>query len=118
MVGARVLDVFAGSGALGVEAISRGARWALFVEEDAGAVRVLLGNLERLGLIDPTEVRARAIEVLGQTVERVQRMTWPTHEANERKRRLEDVEQDLLKHDIRLKFSTGELFPPARTPDK
>jgi 16S rRNA (guanine966-N2)-methyltransferase len=50
--GRRVLDLFAGSGALGVEALSRGAASALFVDEDAGAVRVILSNLADLGLIE------------------------------------------------------------------
>jgi 16S rRNA (guanine966-N2)-methyltransferase len=46
--GARVLDLFAGSGALGIEALSRGADAAVFVESDAGAVRVLRENLRSL----------------------------------------------------------------------
>jgi len=48
----RVLDLFAGSGALGVEALSRGAVSALFVDEDAGAVRTILANLAELGLME------------------------------------------------------------------
>lgn len=51
-----VLDIFAGSGALGIEALSRGAAWCCFVEEDAGAVRTLEGNLKSLGLTSRTEV--------------------------------------------------------------
>jgi len=48
--GAAVLDAFAGSGALGLEALSRGARWAGFYEKDAEALRVLQGNIAALGL--------------------------------------------------------------------
>jgi 16S rRNA (guanine966-N2)-methyltransferase len=48
--GAAVLDLFAGSGAGGIEALSRGAASALFVERDAGAVRVIAENLRRTGL--------------------------------------------------------------------
>jgi 16S rRNA (guanine(966)-N(2))-methyltransferase RsmD len=48
--GAVVLDLFAGSGAGGIEALSRGAASALFVERDAGAVRVIVENLRRTGL--------------------------------------------------------------------
>jgi 16S rRNA (guanine(966)-N(2))-methyltransferase RsmD len=48
--GARVLDLFAGSGALGIEALSRGAASATFVERDARAVAVIERNLESLGL--------------------------------------------------------------------
>lgn len=45
-----VLDIFAGSGALGIEALSRGARFCCFVEEDFTAGKTLLGNLKTLGL--------------------------------------------------------------------
>src|ERR1700758_5362053 len=48
--GERVLDLFAGSGALGIEALSRGAARAVFVERGAAAGRVLRENLGSLGL--------------------------------------------------------------------
>jgi 16S rRNA (guanine966-N2)-methyltransferase len=55
---ARVMDLFAGSGALGIEALSRGAAVAVFVERDARASRVLGENLALLGLQgDVAEVR-------------------------------------------------------------
>jgi 16S rRNA (guanine966-N2)-methyltransferase len=47
---ARVLDLFAGSGAMGLEALSRGARSAVFVERDREACRVIQRNLEKLRL--------------------------------------------------------------------
>ena len=47
--GARVLDLFAGSGALGLEALSRGARSVVFVERARGALGVLRANIELLG---------------------------------------------------------------------
>ncbi|MGC9219804.1 MAG: 16S rRNA (guanine(966)-N(2))-methyltransferase RsmD [Solirubrobacteraceae bacterium] len=47
--GARVLDLFAGSGALGIEALSRGAGSAVFVDRAAPAVAAVRSNLERLG---------------------------------------------------------------------
>src|SRR5215218_2705118 len=47
--GARVLDLFAGSGALGLEALSRGAASATFVEQDAKALASLRANLDALG---------------------------------------------------------------------
>lgn len=50
VVGARVLDLYAGSGALGIEALSRGAAHATFVEQDRRAVGVLRQNLSSLGL--------------------------------------------------------------------
>jgi 16S rRNA (guanine966-N2)-methyltransferase len=47
---AAVLDLFAGSGALGIEALSRGAAHATFVERDRGALAALRANLDALGL--------------------------------------------------------------------
>lgn len=48
--GARVLDLFAGSGALGIEALSRGAATAVFVDSSAAAIAAVNRNLEALGL--------------------------------------------------------------------
>ena len=48
--GARVLDLFAGAGTLGIEALSRGAREAVFVEKEARAVEVIRRNLEKTRL--------------------------------------------------------------------
>ena len=48
--GARVLDLFAGSGAVGLEALSRGAASVTFVESDRGACEVLRHNIETVGL--------------------------------------------------------------------
>lgn len=50
MTGARVLDLYAGSGALGLEALSRGAAYATFVEQSAAAVATLRRNISDLGL--------------------------------------------------------------------
>jgi 16S rRNA (guanine966-N2)-methyltransferase len=50
VIGARVLDLFAGTGALGIEALSRGAASALFVEENAAAVKTIERNLARTKL--------------------------------------------------------------------
>ena len=61
--GASVLDLFAGTGALGIEALSRGAAKALFVERDAAAVAALKGNLARLELGEP-QARVRVGEAL------------------------------------------------------
>ena len=53
LVGARVLDLFAGSGAGGIEALSRGAASAIFVEKDQGAAAVIDTNLRAAGLAGP-----------------------------------------------------------------
>jgi 16S rRNA (guanine966-N2)-methyltransferase len=63
--GARVLDLFAGTGALGIEAISRGAAFALFVDNGAEARALLRQNVEGLGLGGVTKVYRRDATALG-----------------------------------------------------
>lgn len=58
---ARVLDLFAGSGALGLEALSRGARHAVFVERSGRAVRVLERNIQELGAMEAVQVVRRDV---------------------------------------------------------
>ncbi|HEY8649422.1 MAG TPA: RsmD family RNA methyltransferase, partial [Chthoniobacterales bacterium] len=50
IIGARVLDLFAGTGALGIEALSRGAAEAAFIDHDRSAVEVIERNLKKAGL--------------------------------------------------------------------
>jgi 16S rRNA (guanine966-N2)-methyltransferase len=69
--GATVLDLFAGSGAMGLEALSRGAAHADFVERDGRACRVIAANAARLGLADATHVvRGDAVRALRDAVAR------------------------------------------------
>jgi 16S rRNA (guanine966-N2)-methyltransferase len=63
--GARVLDLFAGSGALGLEALSRGARFCLFIEESAAARAAIRRNVEALGLTGATKIWRRDATRLG-----------------------------------------------------
>jgi len=63
--GARVLDLFAGTGALGIEAISRGAAFALFVDNGAEARALLRNNVEALALGGVTKVYRRDATNLG-----------------------------------------------------
>ena len=63
--GARVMDVFAGSGALGFEALSRGARFCLFVETDDAARGAIRDNVETFGLFGTTRVHRRDATQLG-----------------------------------------------------
>ena len=63
--GARVLELFAGTGALGIEAISRGAAFALFVDNGAEARALLRNNVEALGLGGVTKVYRRDATNLG-----------------------------------------------------
>ena len=60
--GARVLDLFAGTGALGLEAWSRGAAWVEWVEDDRGSLRSLRANLENLK-VPPAAGRVLASDV-------------------------------------------------------
>ena len=64
--GARVLDLYAGSGAMGLEALSRGAETAVFVEADAEAVHAIERNLDKLRLTGARVLRAAATTGLAQ----------------------------------------------------
>jgi len=64
--GARVLDLYAGSGAMGLEALSRGAERAVFVESDPEAARAIERNLDKLRLIGARVVRHDAVTGLVQ----------------------------------------------------
>lgn len=63
--GARVMDLFAGSGALGFEAMSRGAAFALFVETDEDARGAIRDNADAYGLMGATRVHRRSATDLG-----------------------------------------------------
>jgi 16S rRNA (guanine966-N2)-methyltransferase len=63
---ARVLDLFAGSGALGIEALSRGAASAVFVERDQEAVRTIERNLDRLRLTGARVVHGDVLRTIAQ----------------------------------------------------
>jgi 16S rRNA (guanine966-N2)-methyltransferase len=62
---ARVLDLFAGTGALGLEAMSRGAAFALFIDDGAEARALIRGNVETLGLGGTTRIFRRDATRLG-----------------------------------------------------
>jgi 16S rRNA (guanine966-N2)-methyltransferase len=65
LAGARVLDLFAGTGALGIEALSRGAGYALFVEEGVEARGLIRTNIDSLGLTGRSRVFRRDATSLG-----------------------------------------------------
>lgn len=62
----RIIDLFAGSGALGLEALSRGAAFCLFVETGADARGAIRDNVEALGLFGATRIHRRDATDLGQ----------------------------------------------------
>jgi 16S rRNA (guanine(966)-N(2))-methyltransferase RsmD len=79
LVDARFLDLFAGSGAAGIEALSRGAALAVFVERDAATARVIGENLRRAGLADrATLVRMDVLRFLGHAAD-----AWDAADAGE-----------------------------------
>lgn len=63
IAGAQVLDLFAGTGAMGIEALSRGAAHATFVEREAVATRAIRENLDRTGVGDRARVVKRSVAV-------------------------------------------------------
>ncbi|MEL6432356.1 MAG: 16S rRNA (guanine(966)-N(2))-methyltransferase RsmD [Pseudomonadota bacterium] len=64
--GARVLDLFAGTGALGLEALSRGAARVVFVENGRVAQKLLRQNIELCGVADASQILARDARKLGR----------------------------------------------------
>lgn len=116
--GASVLDLFAGSGALGIEALSRGAEHALFVERDAAAVATLRGNLAQLGLED-SEARVRVGDALsalraarraGETYDLVF-VDPPYSQARELERGLSALLPALLAPDARVVVESDRRAP-------
>lgn len=63
--GARIIDLFAGSGSLGLEALSRGAEFALFIETDKAARTAIRKNIDTLGLSDIAHMHKRSATALG-----------------------------------------------------
>lgn len=67
--GLRVADVFAGTGALGLEALSRGAAHITFVDNEAGALKALKGNIAKLGAEFDSDVFALPAAALGRAIQ-------------------------------------------------
>jgi len=77
VVGKRVLDLFAGSGALGLEALSRGGSEAVFVESSPRAAKVLRKNIQSLGAEGATQIVERPVaKALPSLAERGERFDW------------------------------------------
>lgn len=68
--GARVLDMFSGTGNLGLEAISRGAEWCTFIEKNNATYKILLENIDNLGFKEKCDLYNRdafdVLEMLGK----------------------------------------------------
>ena len=102
--GASFLDLFAGSGAGGIEALSRGATHATFVERDATAIRAIKANLQRTGLAE------RA------TVTRSEVLAWLRDPARGTERRLDVVLLDPPYEETMTLSAALEALGPMLTP--
>jgi len=116
--GDRVMDLFAGSGALGIEALSRGALTAVFVERDARAARVLAENLSLLGLgEDRAEIRrGEALTALGRARERQETYDLllidpPYQMAGEMREVLAEIVPPLLSSGARVAIESDRRTP-------
>ncbi|MGH3135985.1 MAG: 16S rRNA (guanine(966)-N(2))-methyltransferase RsmD [Gaiellaceae bacterium] len=115
---ATVLDLFAGSGAMGLEALSRGAAWCLFVEHDRDACRVIQTNLEKLRLTGGLVVRRDVISALRDERARGRRHglvladppyeEWGSHEAY-----LAELIPEVLEEDGVAVIETSAKVEPA-----
>jgi len=114
---ATVLDLFAGSGAMGLEALSRGAARCLFVERDRGAYRVIQTNLEKLQLTGAAVVNRDVVAVLREERARGRRHDlvladppygeWDSHEAY-----LAELVPDVLEEDGVALIETSAKVEP------
>jgi 16S rRNA (guanine966-N2)-methyltransferase len=122
LTGARVLDVFAGSGAVGIEALSRGADRAVFVEQAAPSLACLESNLGSLGLGDVARVRrgdaAATIRRLGREGARFDLVFLdPPYASKEAERALRAVvEAHLLAPGATLVVEAARRHPVAAVP--
>lgn len=94
IVDKRVLDLYAGSGALGIEALSRGARSCTFVDSNKFAAKDIETNLEKTNLAEKAEVRnQRALKFLSDTPDESYDIVFadPPYEFYERASRIERI---------------------------
>ncbi|MEX2528438.1 MAG: 16S rRNA (guanine(966)-N(2))-methyltransferase RsmD [Gemmatimonadota bacterium] len=113
--GARVLDLFAGSGALGLEALSRGAAEAVFVEKNPRALGVLRDNIAQLAAgprarVVPGDVRA-FLDHLEPTAHFHIALADPPYEQGWATRLLEQFQQKPFARELWVEHRTGEPIP-------
>ena len=116
--GARVLDLFAGSGALGLEALSRGAASCVFVESDRAAARVIQANLEKLRLTGATVAKAEVGAALRAERDRAARfdlvLADPPYDEWERfEPVLSDLLPDVVAEDAVVVVETSDRVQPG-----
>jgi len=111
---AEVLDLFAGSGAMGLEALSRGAAHATFVESDRDAARTIDANLDKLGL-RATVLRMDAVRALQQESRRYDLVLCdPPYDYDAK--RLAPLLANLLDDDGVLVWETSSRDDPPQVP--
>jgi 16S rRNA (guanine966-N2)-methyltransferase len=116
------LDLFAGAGGVGIEALSRGAPSATFVERDGAALRALRDNVERLGLSDRVRVlrddASRAVAALRARQERFAVVFLdPPYDSARATPALEAVaDGSILVPDAVVVVQHGSKTPPAPSP--
>ena len=113
--GTVVLDLFAGTGAMAIEALSRGAQWAEFVESDREARAVLRWNLENLGLSHQATVWAmpvcKALPKLGSTFDIV--LADPPYDFGQIDEVMDLISRsDVLAPDGTMVLEHGKRFEP------
>ena len=94
--GALVADLFAGSGALGIEALSRGAEQCVFVERDGTALRALDANLDALGLRSRARVVTSDVMTVVASIDADVVFADPPYDFDEWPRLLDAVRADLV----------------------
>jgi 16S rRNA (guanine966-N2)-methyltransferase len=114
---ARALDLFAGSGAMGLEALSRGAASCVFVERDRVAARVIQANLEKLRLTGATVVAGDVASALRGERDRGRRYDLvlvdpPYEEWNEHAEALATLVPAVLSDDALVVVETSERVEP------
>ena len=110
--GCRFLDLFSGSGAMGIEALSRGAREAVFIENDKSALNCLKENLEHTGLASKAVVVPKDVmvglmtltrdDVVKKQSEKVKEKKEETKEKIEKKVSVEDEAREEKRHIFNL----------------
>ncbi|HEU5264902.1 MAG TPA: 16S rRNA (guanine(966)-N(2))-methyltransferase RsmD [Gaiellaceae bacterium] len=115
--GASVLDLFAGSGAMGLEALSRGASRCVFVERDRAACRVIRGNLEKLRLSGAVVVNRDAVSALRDERARARRYDLvladpPYDEWDEHAAAIAPLLSDVLEPDALVVVETSSRVEP------
>ncbi len=115
--GAAVLDLFAGSGALGLEALSRGAASCVFVERDRDAARVIRANLEKLRLTGATITNRDVAAALREERARGRRYDLvlvdpPYEEWQGHATKLAELLPDVLADDSLVVVETSERIEP------